>query len=99
MGGRFLQRLHCGRSGSKLSEERRFGSGGIVATIQTAGEVLDLAAALDRIERSDAFIKAKSDQRLGQIQEALKILASDGSDRAERIQLLFSDEYRAGWNR
>jgi hypothetical protein len=85
--------------------------GGIVATIQSAGEVLDrhfleircglldLAAALDRIERSDAFAKAKSDARLGQIREALKILASDGSDRAERIQLLFSDEYQAGWNR
>lgn len=82
-----------------------------VATIQTAGQVLDrhfleircglldLAAALDRIERSDAFVSAKADARLRQIQEALKILSSDGSDRAERIQLLFSDEYRAGWNR
>jgi hypothetical protein len=82
-----------------------------VATVQTAGQVLerhyleircgmlDLAAALDRIERSDAFAGTKSDPRLGQIHEALKILSSDGCDRAERIQLLFSDEYQAGWNR
>jgi len=82
-----------------------------MATIQTAGQalerhfldircgLLDLAAALDRIERSDEYASAKADARLGQIREALKILSSDGSDRAERIQLLFSDEYRAGWNR
>ena len=82
-----------------------------MATVQTADQVLDrhfldircglldLAAALDRIERSDAYAKAKSDPRLGQIHEALRILASDGSNRAERIQLLFSDEYQAGWNR
>jgi hypothetical protein len=82
-----------------------------VATIQTAAQVLDrhfleircglldVAAALDRVERSDAFAKSKSDARLQQIQEALQILASGGDDRAERIQMLFSDEYQAGWNR
>lgn len=82
-----------------------------MATIQTAAQVLDrhfleircglldLAAALDRIERSDAFAKTKSDARLEQIHEALQILATDGDNRAERLQLLFSDEYQAGWNR
>jgi hypothetical protein len=33
------------------------------------------------------------------IQQGLGILASAGSDRAERIQMLFSDEYIEGWNR
>lgn len=82
-----------------------------MGTIQTAAQVLDrhfleircglldLAAALDRIERSDAFVKTKSDARLGQIQEALQVLASEGGNRAERLQMLFSDEYQAGWNR
>lgn len=82
-----------------------------VATIQTAAQVLDrhfleircglldVAAALDRIERSDAFAKSESDARLAQIQKALQILASAGDNRAERIQILFSDEYQAGWNR
>ncbi|MFN8453041.1 MAG: hypothetical protein U0521_31575 [Anaerolineae bacterium] len=61
--------------------------------------LLDLAAALDRIERSDAFASAKGDARLAQIRQAIGILASDGGDRAERIQLLFSDAYVAGWNK
>lgn len=80
-------------------------------TIQTAAQVLDrhfldircglldLAAALDRIERSDAFAAVSGDARLDLIRQAIEILNSDGNDRAERIQLLFSDEYVAGWNR
>ena len=60
--------------------------------------LLDLAAALDRIERSDAFETAKSDPRLAQIRQAIDLLAGDGDDRAEKIQLLFSDEYQSGWN-
>lgn len=79
-------------------------------TIQSAGQVLDrhyldircglldLAAALDRIERSDAFASVKADPRLNLIRQAIGILSSDGSDRAERIQMLFSDDYIAGWN-
>ncbi len=80
-------------------------------TTQTAAQVLDrhfleircglldLAAALDRVERSDGFAEATSDHRMQQIREALGILASSGTDRAERLQLHFSDEYTAGWNR
>lgn len=82
-----------------------------MATIQQAPQVLDrhylelrcglldLAATLDRIERSDDSQRASGDPRLAKIQEALKIVASSGADRAERIQLLFSDEYSPGWNR
>ncbi|WP_437223967.1 hypothetical protein SH661x_003430 [Planctomicrobium sp. SH661] len=61
--------------------------------------ILDLAAALDRISRSDQADVVKDDPRLARIQEALKIVASSGTDRAERIQLLFSDQYVEGWNR
>jgi len=80
-------------------------------TIQTAGQVLDrhfleircglldLAAALDRIERSDAFDSVRRDARLAQIREAIGILSGDGNDRAERLQMLFSDEYVAGWTK
>jgi hypothetical protein len=79
-------------------------------TMQSAGQVLDrhaleircglldVAAALDRIERSDNFDAARRDPRWALIHQAIGILASDGDDRAERIQLLFSDEYERGWN-
>lgn len=80
-------------------------------TIQTASQVLDrhyleircglldLAAALDRIARSDDTGAVSSDPRLELVRQAIKVLGSDGTDRAERIQLLFSDTYQEGWNR
>jgi len=80
-------------------------------TIQSASQVLerhylevrcgllDLAAALDRISRSDGSAAVSADSRLDLIRQGIKILSSDGTDRAERIQLLFSDEYQEGWNR
>lgn len=80
-------------------------------TIQTAQQVLDrhyleircglldLAAALDRLERSDGFSQTSVDPRLEKIREGLRILSSAGDDRAERIQLLLSDEYVANWKK
>lgn len=61
--------------------------------------LLDLAAALDRIERSAGVDQLRSDTRLDQIRQGLQILSQDGTDRAEQIQLLFSDQYVDGWNR
>lgn len=80
-------------------------------TVQTAQQVLDrhyleircglldLAAALDRLERSDGFAEANQDARLGKLREGLQILLTPGDDRAERIQLLFSDEYVPNWKK
>lgn len=61
--------------------------------------LLDLAAAFDRIERAANAVIALNDPRWQKLQEGLKIVSSSGSDRAERLQLLFSDEYVEGWNR
>jgi len=78
-------------------------------TIQTSQQVLDrhypeircglldLAAAFDRLERSDGFSQTASDPRLGKVHQALQILSSGGDDRAERIQLLWSDSYVPNW--
>ncbi len=78
-------------------------------TIQTAAQVLDrhsleircglldLAAAFDRLERSDGFRQTADDPRLKLIEEGLRILASPGDDRAERLQMLFSDQYVPNW--
>lgn len=60
--------------------------------------LLDLAAALDRISRSEGADSLFRDERITLLKKGLDILASDGTDRAERIQLLFSDEYVPGWN-
>ena len=53
--------------------------------------LIDLAAALDRIDRADGSVA--DDPRLAQIRRSLEILAGDPSDRAERIQLEFSLPY------
>lgn len=73
--------------------------------------LLDIAAALDRFERaSDDHSEAKpaeaklsetkaTKMRLVKVEEALQILLdSANSDRAERIQQLFSREYDANWH-
>jgi hypothetical protein len=61
--------------------------------------LLDIAAALDRIDRREGAASAQADPRMEGIRQAIEILRSEGDDRAERLQLLFSDPYQAGWNR
>ncbi|MBN1396256.1 MAG: hypothetical protein JW959_14630 [Pirellulales bacterium] len=53
--------------------------------------LIDLAASLDRIDRSAGG--PPDDPRLAQIRRGLEIIASDGPDRAERVQLEFSLPY------
>lgn len=62
-------------------------------------KILDLAAALDRIDRADGAEAVDQDPRRNLIAEGMNILQTSGPDRAERVQLLFSDEYVEGWNR
>lgn len=62
-------------------------------------ELLNLAAALDRIERHAGAEQTQADPRMRDIRQGLRILSGDGDDRAEQIQILFSDPYREGWNR
>ncbi len=61
-------------------------------------EVLNLAAAFDRIERSEGYKSVRDDGRMELLRQGLDILRTEGTDRAERVQMLFSDEYEAGWN-
>jgi len=60
--------------------------------------ILDLAAALDRIERTDDDGDVKDDPRLEKLLAAIELLNTPGFDRAERVQMIFSDQYEAGWN-
>jgi hypothetical protein len=53
---------------------------------------LSLAADLDRIGRGDNGARTlKDDARLQKLRRALEVLMSDGIDRAERVQMIFSD--------
>ena len=60
-------------------------------------KILEVAAALDRIDRADGCVD--DDPRMTLIADAIKIVDADQTDpiRAERIQLLFSREYDANW--
>ena len=76
---------------------------------KTAGEVLEdcyleiraqliqIAASLDRIDRADSSGTIAGDPGIGQFREAFDILGSEASNRTERIQMIFSDEYEPAW--
>jgi len=57
--------------------------------------ILQVASALDRIDRADG--SAESDARLRQIRGGLELLLCEGDDRAERVQLAFSRPYDEAW--
>ena len=65
--------------------------------LSTRGKLLEVAAAFDRIDRADGSRQLGDDARHQRCLEAVAILGSEGTDRAERIQRLFSDDYREGW--
>jgi hypothetical protein len=67
--------------------------------LEVRSKLLDVAACLDRVERAPLAERVETDARFKQLQDGITILASRGSDRAERIQMLFSDAYVAHWNR
>ena len=53
---------------------------------------LSLAADLDRVQRATGGGKVlMSDARLAKLRQALQALASPEPDRAERVQMIFSD--------
>lgn len=60
-------------------------------------KILEVAAALDRIDRAGGDVS--KDSRMKLLADAIEIIASDQSDpiRAEKVQLLFSREYDAKW--
>lgn len=66
--------------------------------LQVRCGLLDIAATLDRINRGEDAALLNQDERLEAFQRALEILNDGGTDRAERIQILFSDPYVSGWN-
>ena len=58
-------------------------------------KILEIAAALDRIQR--AAQDEHSDSRWAQLQAGIKILLEEEAERAEQVQLLFSQDYDEHW--
>ncbi len=59
--------------------------------------VLDIAAALDRMDRVDGAGQVHSDRRYTQLEQAIRVLADGQPDRAERVQMVFSLPYDEHW--
>jgi hypothetical protein len=60
-------------------------------------KLIDLAAALDRIERAEGSVA--DDARLEKIRRSLGVLAAAAPDRAEQVQMIFSRAYEADWRK
>lgn len=66
--------------------------------LEVRSKLLDIASALDRADRADPSGSIQDDPRLEKVRESLDILQSRNFGRAERIQMVFSDEYDPAWN-
>lgn len=67
--------------------------------LDTRAKLLEVAASLDRLDRAAGAEVAKADPRRARLQKTLDILASSATNRAEQLQLLFSDTYDEKWQR
>jgi hypothetical protein len=68
--------------------------------LEVRAKLLEVAATLDRIDRSSDDgqpLTGNATARRAKLDEAIRILLSEGPDRAFRLQRLFSREYDAGW--
>ena len=63
--------------------------------LEVRAKILELAASFDRLDRAEGSIEG--DPRMSLISEALQTLDGDHTDRAERVQLIFSRQYEDEW--
>lgn len=59
--------------------------------IENRTRLLELAAFLERIDRSADGAPAHGDFRMAAFEEALRVLASNATDKMDQIQFIFSD--------
>jgi hypothetical protein len=67
--------------------------------LETRQKVLELAAALDRLDRAPRPSETPPDRRLAQVRRGIEALLEPGPDRAETVQLIFSLEYDPDWRK
>ena len=64
--------------------------------LEIRSKILDLAASLDRVDRATDD-GATDDPRLAKLRGGIELLLAPATDRAERVQMLFSDAYVENW--
>ena len=65
--------------------------------LETRSRILEVAAALDRLDRAASHPGETPDRRLSQLRQTIEALLEPGPGRAETIQLLFSLDYDPHW--
>jgi hypothetical protein len=63
--------------------------------LEIRARLLQVAASLDRLDRAAGTVG--DDPRLQRINQALEMLNSHETDRAEQIQMIFSRAYSDAW--
>jgi hypothetical protein len=63
--------------------------------LPTRAKILEVAAALDRLDRASGSLAA--DSRRAQVHAAIQVLLRPEDDRAEQVQLIFSRPYKEDW--
>jgi hypothetical protein len=67
--------------------------------LEVRARLIEIAAAMDRIDRADPDGSLRGDRRLDQLRRSVEILSrGSGPGRAEQILRAFSDEYDPNWN-
>jgi hypothetical protein len=67
--------------------------------LDTRSRILEVAAALDRLDRAASHRGEPPDRRLAQLRQAIEALLEPGPGRAETVQRIFSLEYQADWQK
>jgi hypothetical protein len=65
--------------------------------LEVRTRLLDIAAALDRIDRAADPAPVRTDPKYAQLLASLPLLADPHPDRAERLQMHFSLPYDPNW--
>ena len=60
-------------------------------------KLIEIAAILDRIDRADGTVD--HDRRMLEIRKSLEVLSGTDSDRAARIQMIYSREFDSQWKK
>ncbi len=63
--------------------------------LEVRAKILDVAAALDRLDRATGSVR--DDPRLDKIQRGIELLHSPDRNRAEQVQMLFSIPFEDQW--
>lgn len=65
--------------------------------LSVRSRILDIAAALDRIDRGSGAGVVPADARIIALRSGIASLIDDEPDRARRVQMVFSDEFDPAW--